>query len=127
MVSNLPPSPNIFTESKVTSYHDSITFKELNFEFSETSPERILNTFEGLNPSNAAGINKLSGKFLKDGADILAKPISQLCNLSIKLNSFPRSCNVAKVKPHYKKTPKWTLKTSTPFHYSPSYQKLLKV
>ena len=55
------------------------------------------------NPSKAAGIDNLSGKFLQDGTDILAKPISQLCNLSIKLSSFPRSCKIAKVKPLFKK------------------------
>ena len=34
-------------------------------------------------------------EFLKDGSDILARSISQLCNLSIKINSFPRSCKTA--------------------------------
>ena len=56
-----------------------------------------------MNASKAAGINDLSGKFLKDGTDILARLISQLCNLSIKLNLFPRSCKIAKVKPIFKK------------------------
>ena len=58
---------------------------------------------KGLNPSKAAGIDNLSGKFLNNGADTLVRPISQICNLSIKLNSFPRSCNIAKVKPLFKK------------------------
>ena len=93
----LPPSPNVFTESKVTSCYDDIKFKDLNFEFSETSPEKILNILKDLNPSKAAGIDNLSAKFLKDDADILARPISQLCNLSIKLGLFPRSCKIAKV------------------------------
>ena len=70
------------------------------------SPEKILKILKGLKPSKAAGIDNLSCKFLKDGADILARPISQLCNLSIKLNSFPRSCKIAKVKPLLKKSPK---------------------
>ena len=56
-----------------------------------------------LNPSKAAGLDDLSGKFLKDGADILARPIPQICNLSIKLDSFPRSCKIAKVKLLFKK------------------------
>ena len=43
LVSKLPPSPNVFTESKVASYYDDIKFKDLNFEFSETSAEKILN------------------------------------------------------------------------------------
>ena len=43
----------------------------------------------------------------KDGdiwySDILVRPISQLCNLSIKLSSFPGNCKIAKVKPLFKK------------------------
>ena len=106
LTSKLPPSPNAFTESKVASYYDIIKFKDLNLEFSETSPEKTLNILKGLNPTKAAGIDNLSGKFLKYGADILARTISQLCNLSIKLNSFPRSCNIAKVRPLFIKDSK---------------------
>ena len=80
LVSKLPLSPNVFTESKVASYYDDIKLKDLNFEFSETS-EKILTIVEGLNPSKVAGIDSLSDKFLKDGADILARLISQLYNL----------------------------------------------
>ena len=104
MVFKLPLSPNIFTESKIASYYgNNAASKDLNFQLSETSPEKILSILKGLNPSMAAGIDNLSGKFLKDGAHVLARPISQLCNLSIKLNSFPRSCKIAKVKPLFKK------------------------
>ena len=41
----------------------------------------------------AAGIDKLSGKFLKDGAD----------NLLISGGVFPSPCKVAKLKPIFKK------------------------
>ena len=69
--------PNILTESKFASYYDhNVLLKDLNFQLLETSQ---------------AGIDNLSGKFLKDGAYVLAQPISQFCNFSIKLNSFPRS------------------------------------
>ena len=88
----------------MASYYDnSAESKDLNFQLSETSPEKILSILKGLNLSKAAGIDNLSGKFLKYGAHVLARPISQLCNLSIKLNSFPRSCKIAKVKPLFKK------------------------
>ena len=59
---------------------------------------------KGLNPSKAAGIDKLYGKFLKDGGDNLARPILQLFNRSVKLNSLPRSCIIAKVKRLFKKS-----------------------
>ena len=103
LVSKLPPSPNVFTESKVAFYYDDIKFEDLDFEFSETFPEKILNILKGLNPSKAVDIDNLSVKFLKDGADILARTNSQLCNLSIKLNSFPRICKIGKFKPLFKK------------------------
>ena len=103
LVSKLPPSPNAFTESKVAWYYDNIKFKDLNFNFSEISPEIILNILESLNPSKAAGINNLSGKFLKDDTDIFARLISQLCNLSIKLCLFPRSCKIVEMKLLFKK------------------------
>ena len=104
LVSKLRLSPNIFTESKTASYYDNnAVSKDLNFQVSETVPEKILSILKGLNPSMAAGIDNLSGKFLKDGAHVLTWPISQLCNLSIKLNSFPRSCKTAKFRPLFKK------------------------
>ena len=114
-ISKLPLSPNIFPESKIASYYDNNTVsKDLNFQLSETSPEKILSILKDLNPSKGAGIDNLSGKFLKDGAHVLARPISQLCNLSIKLNSFPRSCKIAKVKPLFKKGSK-----TNPQNYCP--------
>ena len=64
--------------------------------------------------------------FIKNGADVLARPISELCNLSIKLNSFQRSCEIAKVNPFLKKTLRPILKIITIFHFSPCYEKLLK-
>ena len=45
----------------------------------------------------------MSGKLLKDGAQILAKPISELCNLSMTLESYPDACKTGKVKPIFKK------------------------
>ena len=33
--------------------------------------------------SKSAGVDKLSGRLLKDGADIAAKPFSVVCNLSV--------------------------------------------
>ena len=88
--------------------------KDLNFQLSEMSPEKRLSILKGLNPSKAAGIDDLLGKFLKDGAHVLAQPISQLCNLSIKLDFLPRNCKIAKVKPPFKKGSK-----TNPQNYCP--------
>ena len=53
--------------------------------------------------TNSAGIYRLPGRFLKDGADVLAKPVTDIFNLSISLNKFPSAFNLAKVKPIFRK------------------------
>ena len=58
---------------------------------------------QDIKSSKTAGVDKLSGMFLKDGTDILAKPVSALCNLSISQGVFPSACKVAKLKPIFKK------------------------
>ena len=39
---------------------------------------------------------------MKDGAEILAKPLSEICNLSFTSRAFPNACKVAKLKPNYR-------------------------
>ena len=86
LVCKLPLLPNIFTESKIASYYDNNEVsKDLNFQLLERSPEKILNILKGLNPSKAAGIDKLSGNFLNDGAHVLTRPMSLLSNLFRRL------------------------------------------
>ena len=127
MVSKLPLSPNIFTESKIGSYYDNnAVSKDLNFQLSKTSPEKILIILTGLNSSKTAGIDNSSGKFLKDGVHVLARPISQLCNLSIKLSCFPRSCKIAKVKPVSKKGSKTDPQSYHPISFLPLLSKIIE-
>ena len=40
------------------------------------SEETVLKLYKDMDENKAEGLDKLSGKFLKDGATILAKPIS---------------------------------------------------
>ena len=115
MVSSLPLLPDIFTESKIASYYDNnAVSKDLNFQLPEMTPEKILSILKGLNPFKAAGIDNLSGKYVKDGTHASAQPVSQLCNLSIKLNSFTRSCKITKVKHLFKKCSK-----TDPLYFGP--------
>ena len=81
---------------------------------------------KGLNASKAAGIDNLSGKLLKDGAHVLARPISQLCNLSIQLNLFARSYKIAKVKPIFEKGSKTDLQNYHPISLLPLLSKIIE-
>ena len=73
------------------------------FNLASVSEKSILTILKATQVSKAAGIDNLSGCFLKDGAKNLSKPISNLYNLSITSEKFPDICKVAKLKPLYKK------------------------
>ena len=96
----LPDPSNKYNLESVFFYYSDFAIPEL-FHIKSTSEENI-------QISKASGIDKLPGRFLKDGAKILSKPISEICNLSISHGIFPNACKVAKLKPIFKKGKKST-------------------
>ena len=76
--------------------------------------------------SKAARVDKLSGRFLKDGANILAKPISALCNPSISQGVFSSACKVAKLKSIFKKGKKTDPSNYRPISLLPSISKIIE-
>lgn len=75
--------------------------------------------------NKAAGIDNLSGRLLKDGAQILASLIAQLYNLSISFTSFPNNCKTAKLKPRFKKVSKTDPKNYIPISLLPLVSKVI--
>ena len=74
------------------------------------TPEiKVLEVLRFIDISKAAGIDKISGRFLKDGANILTKPITKIFNISISSGLSSSDCKIAKVKPLYKKGSKTNL------------------
>ena len=86
----------------------------------------LFNILKNVEVTKTAGIDKISEKFLKDGAPILAKSISELCNLSMTLGSFPNACKIAKVKSLFKKGSKTDPSNYRPISLLPLLLKSLK-
>ena len=63
---------------------------------------------------------------IKDGATVFAKPISQICNLSIKYSIFPSDCKIAKLKPLFKKGSKTDPKNYRPISLLPLVSKIIE-
>ena len=70
----------------------------MTFCLKNASEEKVLKIMTNIESSKAAGVDELYGRFLKNGANILAKPIWALCNLSISQGVFPKAFKVAKLK-----------------------------
>ena len=99
----MPPKPtNKYCINTVIKYYKHMILGDL-FHLASVSENSVLTILKATQVSKAAGTDNLSGRFLKNGAKVLSKPISDLCNLSITSEKFPDICKVAKLKPLYKK------------------------
>ena len=76
--------------------------------------------------SKAAGIDRLPGRFLKDGASVLAKLVTDICNVSISLNKFPSAFKLAKVKSFFKKGQKTNMSNYRPISLLPILSKVIE-
>ena len=126
LVKKLPNPPNKFGTETVREYYKNLNLEEKSFAFEPTTHAVVLKLLEELNPSKSVGLDNIAGKFLKEGASILASPLTDLCNLSISLSSFPDECKVAKLKPLYKKETKTKPKNYRPISLLPLISKIIE-
>ena len=90
----LPKPPNNFGIQSVNNYYKKCNLKE-RLLFAKTDSDKVFETPKNFDESKAPGIDDLLGIFLKDGASLLATPITQLCNLSISSGRFLYACKIA--------------------------------
>ena len=114
LLNKLPQATMKFDENSLSTYYESNKIERNDFKLQNTSEDIVYRILNNIDPIKSAGIDNISGRFIKDGALILTRPIAQLCNLSINLSSFPTHCKIAKLKPIYKKGSK-----SDPANYRP--------
>ena len=103
LLANLPPSLRFDLNSVWQYYEKNLKYPKFKFKFNVVSEETALKLYQDLDENKDVDLNNLSGKLLKDGATVLAKPISQICNLPIKYSIFQSDCKIAKLKPVFKK------------------------
>ena len=88
--------------------------------------KKVLEVLQFIDISKAAGIDKISGKCLEDGPNILAKPIAKTCNIFICSGLFPSDCKIAKLKPLYKKGSKTKPENFRPIFLLPLISKVIE-
>ena len=97
----LPRAPNKFTGHKPKTTTPCNISND--FEFSHVSEEVIKKILRSIDTSKTAEMDQVSAKFLRDVAKVLALPLRNIINMSIKLSTFPEECKIAKLKPIFKK------------------------
>ena len=74
----------------------------------------------------ATEVGKLSGRFFKDDADMLAKLVSVLWNLSVSRGVFLNACKFAKLKPIFEKGKKADPSNYRPISLLPVVSKIIE-
>ena len=102
LLQKLPPPPNKYGIDSVKTFYKNLNITT-KFQLKPTTEDIVLKLLKNIDISKAAGVNNLPGRFLKHDAIILAKTITEICNLSIKSKIFFDPCKLAKLKPIFKK------------------------
>ena len=125
LVEILPKPPKKFGKRYISSFYEKLNINSI-FTFKSVDEETIVKILQNMKESKAAGIDNINGRFLKDGAKIMAKPIAQLCNLSLTLSLFPSCCKIAKLKPLFKKGSKTDPQNYRPISLLPVISKVIE-
>ena len=107
-------------------YNKTLKLPNTRFKFTFVSEVSLLKILKNMDENKATGLDNLSGKLLKDGATILAKPLSQICNRSIKYSTFLNDCKIAKLKPLFKRGSKTDPKNYHPISLLPLISKIIE-
>ena len=102
LVKMLTETTNKYPINTVVKYYEHMILGDY-FHLESVSENAILTILKATHVSKAAGIDNLSGRFLKDGTKDLSKPISDYVISQLPLKSFLTFAKVVKLKPLYKK------------------------
>ena len=71
-------------------------------------------------------MDQIPPKFLRN-EEVLALPLGNVINLSIKLSTFPEECKIAKLKPIFKKGARTHPKNYRPISLLPLVSKIIEI
>ena len=126
LVKMLPKPPLKFNTNKTMMFYKKVSPNLEKFELVFIAEGTIKKLLSCLYVSKAPGMDEISPRFLRDGAEMLAKPISDIINLSIKLSTFTDKYKIAKLTPLFKKGSKTDPKNYRPISLPPLISNLIE-
>ena len=71
-------------------------------------------------------MDQIPANLLRDVAEVLALPLRNIINISVKLSTFPEECKIAKLKPIFKKGARTDPKNYRPISLLPLVSKIIE-
>ena len=100
LISGLGNTPSDL--SKLVNFVESCKDPDVVFSVPDITNAQVLQIIKGISPHKAAGIDKISARFLHIAAPILAPSIARLINMSFSTGTFPTHWKTANVTPLFK-------------------------
>ena len=66
------------------------------FYFSQCRYNTVEKILKNLDVAKTPRLDQISARFLKDGAPVISIHLANIINLSIKIDTFPSQCKIAK-------------------------------
>ena len=88
--------------SKLVNFVESRKDPDVVFSVPDITNAQVLQIIKGISPHKAAGIDKISARFFRVAAPILAPRIARLINMSFSTGTFPIRWKTASVTPLFK-------------------------
>ena len=126
LVKKLPKPPLKFNTDKTMIFCKKLKPNLEKFELVCITEETIKKLSCCLDVSKVLGMDEIFPRFLKDGTEVLAKPICDIINLSIKLSTFPDKYKIANLTPLFKKGSKTDPRNYRPISLLPLISKLIE-
>ena len=96
------------------------------FQFQSVSKERVRRHLAQLKSTKSPGHDNLPPRLLKDCADVIAKPLAHIINLSLETSLVPNKLKIAKVIPLHKSGNKALPDNYRPISVLPVLSKILE-
>ena len=98
-----PSDDLLYSDEKLKAFVESKILSDVTFDIEPLNQTYVQNQLSTLDISKATGLDGLSAKMLRLSSHIIAAPLTQILNLSIKTRIFPDTLKHAKVTPCFKK------------------------
>ena len=97
-----------------------------DFKFEEVSEAFVKCLLRNLKRTKAVGLDDIPGRLLVDSAEVVAKPICAIINLSLKSGVVPTEWKAARVIPLFKKGKREDMDNYRPISILPAVSKVLE-
>ena len=97
-----------------------------SFFASPTTPVEIINIVSSLKSINSEGVDGINVNVIKASIDLLASPLSQMCNISFSTGIVPDKLKISKVLPIFKSEDCTSFTNYRPISILPCFSKILE-